>query len=128
MIERLTWDTDHFGVGIGRVIGSTVSADDVAEADQLDLRCLYLLVEAADISAVAAAQDLGFRVIDERLTLGRPLVGREPVGSDDTGLQPRDRRSLRTWSRSSRWPVLRMPTRGSSPTGTSTARRPRCCT
>jgi dTDP-4-amino-4,6-dideoxy-D-galactose acyltransferase len=85
VIERLTWDTDHFGVPIGRVIGSTVSADDVAEADQLGLRCLYLLVQAADIRAAAAAEDLDFRVIDERATLSRPLVGHEPAGSDDAG-------------------------------------------
>ncbi len=79
MVERLTWDTDHFGVPIGRVTGSTVTADDVAEADRLGLNCLYLLVEAEDTRAVANAEDLGFCVVDERITLGRTVVGEKPV-------------------------------------------------
>ena len=85
MIEHLAWDTAHFGVPIGRIAGSTVSAADVVEADQLGLRCLYLLVQATDSRAVGAAEALGFRLIDERVTLGRPLVGHEPSGLDDAG-------------------------------------------
>ncbi len=85
MIEHLAWDTAHFGVPIGRIAGSTVSAADVVEADQLGLRCLYLLVQATDSRAVGAAEALGFRLIDERVTLGRPLVGNEPSGLDHAG-------------------------------------------
>ena len=85
MIEHLAWDTAHFGVPIGRIAASRVSAADVVEADELGLGCLYLLVQATDSRAVGAAEALGFRVIDERVTLGRPLVGHEPSGLDDAG-------------------------------------------
>jgi dTDP-4-amino-4,6-dideoxy-D-galactose acyltransferase len=86
VIERLAWDTNHFGVPIGRVTGSAVSPEDVAEADRLGLRCLYLLVEAADIGLITTAEDLGFRVTDQRITLGRqlsPVTACEPAGSGD---------------------------------------------
>lgn len=88
MIERLAWDTDHFGVPIGRISGPAVSAEDIAEADRLGLRCLYLLLPAADIGAVVTAEDLGFRVADERVTLGRPLLpatGDDVAGTSDAG-------------------------------------------
>lgn len=82
MIERLSWDSAHFGLPIGRVAGPRVSAGDVAEADRLGLRCVYLLVRAADIATIRTAEDLGFRVTDQRITLGRsvsPATGHEPA-------------------------------------------------
>jgi dTDP-4-amino-4,6-dideoxy-D-galactose acyltransferase len=88
VIERLPWDTNHFGLPIGRVTESAVSPEDVAEADRLGLRCLYLLVDAADIGLITTGEDLGFRVTDQRITLGRPLsrgTAREPAGSGDAG-------------------------------------------
>ncbi len=73
MIVPLVWDSEHFGVPIGRVDGHSVSRDDVARADREGLRCVYLLLDASSGHAIRDAEDMGFRVIDVRLTLTRPL-------------------------------------------------------
>jgi ribosomal protein S18 acetylase RimI-like enzyme len=57
-----------------------VSGEDVAIADRDGVRCIYLLLDAAAGRAIREAEDLGFRVIDFRITLARPTAGqRDPV-------------------------------------------------
>lgn len=84
MITSLSWDSQHFGVPIGRVTGDDVSREDVATADRDGIRCVYLLLDAARGRAIRAAEDLGFRVVDFRITLARPVTGVQdavPTGS-----------------------------------------------
>ncbi len=78
LVERLGWDSDLFGFEIGRVAhgtGATALADAVREGDKRGLRCLYLLVPAADADLLELAQRLGFLVRDVRLEFRRPVEG-----------------------------------------------------
>ena len=74
---RRPWDSEFFGVAIGQVGAGRVTAPDLAavvEQARLDaVECLYLLVDAADRDAIAAAERTGFSLTDVRLTMGRDL-------------------------------------------------------
>jgi dTDP-4-amino-4,6-dideoxy-D-galactose acyltransferase len=74
-IERLAWDSEHFGVSIGRVrVDAGADPEAVAHAaDEARLDCVYLLVPAADAASLARAQHAGFRVIVLRAELERPI-------------------------------------------------------
>ena len=90
----MPWDTEHFGFPIG-------IADDPAAADDLDVRCCYLQVDAGDAAGLVAAQEHGFRVVDVRVELERPLDepgtvdGVEDVEHDDAELRSLARTRLR---------------------------------
>jgi ribosomal protein S18 acetylase RimI-like enzyme len=75
MIRSLEWDSQHFGLHIGRVDGDTLSEaaqrDIVVERDQFD--CVYLLADAGHIETAERAHQLGFRMVDVRVTLARTL-------------------------------------------------------
>jgi dTDP-4-amino-4,6-dideoxy-D-galactose acyltransferase len=73
----LRWDSDHFGVPIGRVeaVGADAAAlaDCLADASAAGVRCLYALIDADDPASALTAQAAGFRVVDVRMLLGRTL-------------------------------------------------------
>src|SRR5262245_54112904 len=75
MIRRLEWDSRHFGLRIGRVEGDTLSAaaaDEIAQA-RAGFDCVYLLADADCVATAERAHELGFRMVDVRITLGQPL-------------------------------------------------------
>ena len=67
--ELLEWDSNFFGVRIGRVHAGRFdsAAVDAWRRDQHVL-CLYYLAELSDTTSIHAAQDLGFRLVDIRTT------------------------------------------------------------
>lgn len=85
-VTRLGWDSDYFGVAIGRLdhvgpAGPTGEA--LAAADRSGIECIYALVPGDDTLALATAQGFGFRVVDLRVTMGRPV--QEVVDADPAG-------------------------------------------
>jgi ribosomal protein S18 acetylase RimI-like enzyme len=77
LITSLPWDSTHFGVPIGRVDGGSVTRDELADADRNGLKCVYLLLDTAAGGVIRDAEDLGFRFVDVRITLERPVSGVE---------------------------------------------------
>lgn len=78
--EALAWDSDFFGISIGRV--SSADAESlkatVEQADADGIRCLYVLCPVGDLQQMQAAIALGFMPYDVRVELSRPLDGRLP--------------------------------------------------
>lgn len=75
-VVRLEWDSAFFGFEIGRLdrTGTGEELDNalrVADASGID--CSYLLVPGTDSPELAVAQSRGFRVVDVRVVLERPL-------------------------------------------------------
>ncbi len=65
--ELLPWDTEFWGVRIGRVSGPPGQAvDDWARANEV--ACLYLRT-SDEPAAVSAAEDAGFRLVEPRLIM-----------------------------------------------------------
>jgi dTDP-4-amino-4,6-dideoxy-D-galactose acyltransferase len=84
-VELLQWDTEHFGMPIGRVMapdGPEAIVAAVETADRAGLHCITALIEAAHANMIGAAEDHGFRFFDVRTELDRQLDGE---WSDDTG-------------------------------------------
>jgi len=67
--ELLEWDSNFFGVRIGRVHAGRFdsAAVDAWRRDQ-HVQCLYYLAELSDTPSIHAAQDLGFHLVDIRTT------------------------------------------------------------
>jgi ribosomal protein S18 acetylase RimI-like enzyme len=85
MIRRLEWDSRHFGLSIGRVDGNTLSeaaAREIAdERERFD--CVYLLADADDVETAERAHQLGFRMVDVRVTLAQTLSDAPGAASGD---------------------------------------------
>lgn len=94
-VVRLGWDSDYFGVEVGRLAASGPiegMAEAVAAGDAEGIECTYLLVPGDDAARLAAAQALGFRVVDVRTELARandrpadasrPVAGRTADAGD----------------------------------------------
>jgi dTDP-4-amino-4,6-dideoxy-D-galactose acyltransferase len=77
--EFLEWDSEFFGIRIGRVSGRSPAAAELERAkawcreEQID--CLYLLADSDRPETLVAAQASGFQLVDVRVTLERPLAG-----------------------------------------------------
>lgn len=76
---RLPWDSDHFGISIGRLLSP--AASEVAltralrSADAAGIRCLYLLSDP-DKAQVTIAQRAGFKKVDVRVELALDLASK----------------------------------------------------
>jgi dTDP-4-amino-4,6-dideoxy-D-galactose acyltransferase len=67
--DLLEWDSNFFGVRIGRVRpGPFDPAAVVAWQRENQIQCLYYLAEVHDTDSIHAAQDLGFHLVDIRTT------------------------------------------------------------
>jgi dTDP-4-amino-4,6-dideoxy-D-galactose acyltransferase len=67
--DLLEWDSNFFGVRIGRVRPGTFDSAVVdAWCREHNIQCLYYLAELTDTSSIHAAQDLGFHLMDIRTT------------------------------------------------------------
>ena len=69
VFELLPWDSEHFGVSIGRATGDVNPDRAIAWARREDLQCLYLLADRRDVAAVHEAIAAGFTLSDLRVTL-----------------------------------------------------------
>jgi GNAT superfamily N-acetyltransferase len=88
--EFLPWDTDFFGVRVGRVLGHRLDAaaarEALAWAARERIACLYFLADVDDPETVAVAEAHGFGLKDLRATyqrrLGPDWKERRPVAPD----------------------------------------------
>ena len=73
--ELLPWDSEFWGVTIGRVTDSTLTPDRMRAIDewaaQNGVACLYFLTPAEDAASTRAAEDGGFRLVEIRVVLRR---------------------------------------------------------
>jgi len=72
--ELLPWDTQFFGLRIGRVNPGPFMPSAVETWRRENrVRCLYYLAELTDMPSIHAAQDAGFHLVDIRTTFTIPL-------------------------------------------------------
>ncbi len=75
--EHLAWDSAFFGLRIGRVTRERLDAESgrvvAAWAVEQNVDCLYFEADPSDPGTVRAAENLGFRLMDVRLTLSRAV-------------------------------------------------------
>lgn len=72
--EFLSWDTDFFGVRIGRIHGPMAEKDVALVFDWCTrerIECVYLLAGSEDDGTIRAAEGSGFHLTDVRVTLER---------------------------------------------------------
>jgi GNAT superfamily N-acetyltransferase len=83
MIERLTWDSEFFGTGIGRLLAESLTLEVAAQSRQWcrenQVSCLYFL------GSDAIEPPSGFHLIDQRLTLAWEA---EPVAEPAPAVRP----------------------------------------
>jgi dTDP-4-amino-4,6-dideoxy-D-galactose acyltransferase len=99
LLQLLPWDTEFFGLRIGRVLLSRLDPDrlgaiiDLAEREQF--QCLYFQAEPDDDETVSLAEEGGFHLVDVRIVLEHPFDGRPapvprfPVPEDIRMMAPR---------------------------------------
>jgi dTDP-4-amino-4,6-dideoxy-D-galactose acyltransferase len=112
-VEPLAWDSEFFGVGIGRVDLDGADDDDLARFDRqartLDLDCLYGSLDPADAPATVRVQRAGYLFVeaatmftlrpDEPQIPAVPGVDIRVAGPADEGLLEPAARGLAPWSR-----------------------------
>lgn len=83
---RLAWDSDHFGIPIGRLLSPAVSEVDLTKAlehaDAAGIRCLYWL-STPDEAQIALGQRAAFKKVDVRVELAADL-GSQPLPLKET--------------------------------------------
>lgn len=88
-LEPLPWDTEFFGIGIGRVhpdpAGSTDGlAEAEAEARRLGLECLYATLDPVHTDLSIALQRQGFRLVEVAMDLLHPTTVIEVLPPTDS--------------------------------------------
>jgi dTDP-4-amino-4,6-dideoxy-D-galactose acyltransferase len=77
--EVLPWDSEFFGLRIGRVTAGKLTAAVAVRLEEWArdeaLQCLYFLADADDSDSIRAAEEMGFRHVDVRVTRARALAG-----------------------------------------------------
>lgn len=70
--EWLDWDSTFFGLAVGRVRGVGLDGASAKHVERWaadhGVRCLYLLVDVADMAAVRQAERHGYRLVDVKMT------------------------------------------------------------
>ncbi|HXV43100.1 MAG TPA: GNAT family N-acetyltransferase [Anaerolineae bacterium] len=100
LFELLPWDSEFFGLPIGRVIPTRLDESSAAtlqaEVQAEGVCCLYFEAEANDPTTVAVAERHGFHLVDVRVVLEHPFdhrpapVPRYPVPAELIIGPPRD--------------------------------------
>lgn len=70
--ERLEWDSEFWGIGVGRAY--TASEDLTRWALENTVGLVCLLVDAADTDEIQKAEERGFRLMDVRITMRAPAA------------------------------------------------------
>src|SRR5271165_3005798 len=82
LCEQLTWDSEFFGINIGRLWGDRLTPERIDAAlrwrDEHGIDCLYFLADASDPSTARIAAGVGFRVVDFRCTYDFPVLSESP--------------------------------------------------
>jgi ribosomal protein S18 acetylase RimI-like enzyme len=84
--ERLAWDSEFFGISIGRIPDDLTDrcqlarAVDAADADGIE--CLYFLLGLEELQAMHGALAIGFRPYDVRVELELELIRPQPPNTD----------------------------------------------
>lgn len=77
LVEFLPWDSDFFGIKIGKVRPGSLNLSDGTAlctwAQSRDYGCLYWLADTANENPLGVARQTGFIFADLRLELARPL-------------------------------------------------------
>jgi dTDP-4-amino-4,6-dideoxy-D-galactose acyltransferase len=89
----LDWDSEFWGAPIGRVEGGALNREGLHAVDEWaathGVACVYFLADSSDASSAHIAEDGGFRLMDLRVELRRPIAGDEtarelrPASPDD---------------------------------------------
>jgi dTDP-4-amino-4,6-dideoxy-D-galactose acyltransferase len=83
----LSWDSDFFGRRIGTVAAKRLTPEDVprieswCEANRID--CLYFLADIGDQPSIRSALELGFAIVDVRVTLENSRLHAESLDVSD---------------------------------------------
>jgi dTDP-4-amino-4,6-dideoxy-D-galactose acyltransferase len=77
--ELLEWDTEFWGVPVGRVVAGEVGPEVDEWASAKGIACMYFLVASGVPEAARAAEERGFKLVDVRVELDRPTAGDETV-------------------------------------------------
>src|SRR5687767_10117275 len=78
-VRVLAWDSDFFGVRVGRLaagLGPGAFAAAVAGARERGFDCLHQLSDAGDLETSGLAEEHGFRLVDVRLEYAIDLASR----------------------------------------------------
>jgi dTDP-4-amino-4,6-dideoxy-D-galactose acyltransferase len=71
--EYLLWDSEFFGLQIGRVVDHYLDVEKVEEINQWianqNIDCLYFLANADDVTTTSLAESNGYHLVDLRVTL-----------------------------------------------------------
>lgn len=91
-IKLLPWDSDFFGVPIGRITSSNLDEENIevllSQAQTQGLKCLYFEADPDDAATVSLAEQNNFHLVDVRVVLEHPFddrpapVPRYPVPPD----------------------------------------------
>jgi len=93
----LDWDTEFWGVRIGRVLGGRLEPERVDDWARVHgVECLYFLARDEPGEA-AAAENAGFRLMDVRVELARPAAADETASLREA--RPEDAAVLRRLAR-----------------------------
>jgi ribosomal protein S18 acetylase RimI-like enzyme len=100
LFELLLWDSEFFGLPIGRVIPSHLDEGSIttllAEGQAEGVRCLYFEADSNDPVTVAVAERHGFHLVDVRVVLEHPFdhrpapAPRFPISAELVIGPPRD--------------------------------------
>lgn len=100
LFEELPWDSQFFGLPIGRITLSELDEESVTvvleRARACGLRCLYFEAQPNDQVTVTTAQQQGFDLVDVRVVLEHPFdnrpapVPRYPIPTELVIGAPRD--------------------------------------
>jgi dTDP-4-amino-4,6-dideoxy-D-galactose acyltransferase len=92
LLQLLPWDTEFFGLKIGRVLPLTLDRESLAEiihlAEEGQFDCLYFQANPEDDATVRLAEKGGFHLVDVRILLEHPFddrpapVPRYPISGD----------------------------------------------
>lgn len=91
-IKSLPWDSEFFGVSIGRIDSSKLDEENIEDllnqAQMQEIKCLYFEANPDDSTTVLLAEQNGFHLVDVRVVLEHPFddrpapVPRYPVPAD----------------------------------------------
>ncbi len=92
LIQFLNWDTEFFGLKIGRILSTQLNPASLEKiiqlAQQEQYRCLYFQANPNDPETVTLAERKGFHLVDVRIVLEHPFdrrpapVARYPISSE----------------------------------------------
>lgn len=101
--QFLTWDSEFFGVRIGRVLSDALTPDSLAALMAWRriqrVECLYFLADPNQAASLRLAEENGFHLTDVRVTLESGAERADPAPAGVRPFQEGDRAALRSIAR-----------------------------